>query len=184
MNLFATSRSRWNFRVAAKLLLLICNHSYSAVQFCQVWWNYNSTVPIWITAKEKGLKVVTYFYPGSEVEFEIDGKKIRPDFWAPYNESVPLVTRIDTVVHWLVNESADFAVLYHWQPDSTGHMFGPDSPQMNKTLKKLDGDLAYLFQRINETGLSDELNVIVVSDHGMQSIQKTLFLDKGKPLVP
>ena len=31
------------------------------------WWNYNGTLPIWVSAVKQNLKAGVYFWPGSEV---------------------------------------------------------------------------------------------------------------------
>lgn len=61
-----------------------------------------------------------------------------------------------------------------------GHTFGPISPQMNQTLKECDDNVGLLLKIIDgDEYLKNNLNVIITSDHGMHSVEKShqLFLE-------
>uniref|UniRef100_A0A803VKG3 Ectonucleotide pyrophosphatase/phosphodiesterase 7 n=1 Tax=Ficedula albicollis TaxID=59894 RepID=A0A803VKG3_FICAL len=58
-------------------------------------------------------------------------------------------------------------------PDSSGHKFGPESTQRKNMIKQVDRTVGYLRQRIRESGLEPKLNLIVTSDHGMETVLKT-----------
>lgn len=64
--------------------------------------------------------------------------------------------------------------------DHTGHLYGPYSEQMNQKLKELDEDLGYLIDQLKSHHLYDKINLIITSDHGMESIsEKTvIFLEE------
>lgn len=139
------------------------------------WWGGE---PIWATAERQGKTAVTFFWPGSEAS--ING--IQPTKWVDYDGSIPDSARIDSVMAWLDplgDVQADFATLYFSFVDSRGHRFGPDSPEVDNAVIEIDGLLGYLFEKIEETGLKDILNIILVSDHGMASTNEetVIFLD-------
>ncbi|XP_055955788.1 ectonucleotide pyrophosphatase/phosphodiesterase family member 5 isoform X2 [Patella vulgata] len=134
------------------------------------WWNGGE--PIWITATKQKLKTATYFWPGSEVELQ----GLRPTFWKPYNKSVPFQERLDTVVNWFQNENVDMATLYFYEPDSTGHSYGPYSEEVKDKVRYMDGVLGNLMSQLKEAGVLDTLNIILTSDHGMTAVNKTTRL--------
>lgn len=67
-----------------------------------------------------------------------------------------------------------FAVLDH-----TGHLYGPYSSQISEKLLYLNDILGYLIDQLKSHHLFDKLNLIITSDHGMDTIseQKAIFLD-------
>uniref|UniRef100_A0A8B9G863 Ectonucleotide pyrophosphatase/phosphodiesterase 7 n=1 Tax=Amazona collaria TaxID=241587 RepID=A0A8B9G863_9PSIT len=58
-------------------------------------------------------------------------------------------------------------------PDSTGHKYGPESTQRKNMVRQVDRTIGYLRQRIRESGLESNLNLIITSDHGMETVIKT-----------
>ena len=125
--------------------------------------------PIWCTAEKQGMKTATYFWIGSEAE--IDG--IRPTYWKKYDHYFPFIQRIDTVIHWFnlpEEQRPQLILLYFHQPDSDGHTFGPDSPQVISTIEMMDEYLGEIMQRTARLPIAPLLNIIVLSDHGMANI--------------
>jgi predicted AlkP superfamily pyrophosphatase or phosphodiesterase len=74
---------------------------------------------------------------------------------------------------------ADFATLYFSFVDSRGHSYGQASSEVDEAVVEMDKLLGYLIEQIDEIGLSDQLNIILVSDHGMADLSedKIIFLD-------
>ncbi|HXX24666.1 MAG TPA: ectonucleotide pyrophosphatase/phosphodiesterase [Terriglobia bacterium] len=60
--------------------------------------------------------------------------------------------------------------------DEDEHRFGPDSPQVAATLKKIDGHIGELLAADQAAGLADSTDVFIVSDHG--------FLPVGSEIKP
>lgn len=139
------------------------------------WWGGE---PIWATAEKQGKTATTFFWPGSEASIE----GVRPTRWMDYDGSIPDSTRIDSVMTWLDPQgelAADFSTLYFSFVDSRGHRYGPNSSEVDDAVVEMDGLLGYLFEKMDQHGLSDILNMIVVSDHGMAELSedKVIFLD-------
>ncbi|XP_048760552.2 ectonucleotide pyrophosphatase/phosphodiesterase family member 5-like isoform X2 [Ostrea edulis] len=128
------------------------------------WWDGGE--PLWVTARNNGRKSATFYWPGSEAEI----RGVRPNIWLPYNESAPFRPRVDRVMDWLVNDSIDFVTLYFHEPDKTGHKYGPDSTQILGKVREMDGILGYILDNLEKFSLKDKVNLIVLSDHGMTSI--------------
>ncbi|CAG2233078.1 ENPP5 [Mytilus edulis] len=93
-----------------------------------------------------------------------------PNIWKHYNKSVPFKNRIDTVITWLTDEHIDLVNLYFHEPDATGHAFGPDSPQIIEKVKAMDKILGYLLDKFDSHNLTNKVNLILTSDHGMTTI--------------
>ncbi|VIO88368.1 Uncharacterized protein BM_BM9475 [Brugia malayi] len=129
--------------------------------------------PIWKTAQKAGLKSAVFFWPGSE-ELE----KL-PNYWMKYNSSTPFRHRIDTVIKWLKlpdDERPSLIQAYFEEPDISGHKHGPDSQAVHDALILMDGVINYLIRRLLEEKLMGCINLILLSDHGMQQMDKTKFV--------
>lgn len=135
--------------------------------------------PIWLTTKYQGLRSGTFFWPGSDVK--ING--ILPDIYKIYNGSVPFEERILTILKWLQlpkDERPHFYTLYLEEPDSSGHSYGPVSSEVIRVLQRVDNMVGMLMDGLKELNLHRCLNLILVSDHGMEqgSCKKYVYLNK------
>ncbi|PKD43170.1 ectonucleotide pyrophosphatase/phosphodiesterase [Rhodohalobacter barkolensis] len=140
------------------------------------WWGGE---PIWVTAEKQGKTSVNFFWPGSEATFV----GLQSTKWVDYDGSIPDSTRIDSIAAWFDpagDVQADFGTLYFSFVDSRGHSYGPDSPEVDEAVVQMDGLLGYFLEKLDEVGLSDNINILLVSDHGMaaQSEEKVIFLDE------
>ena len=52
---------------------------------------------------------------------------------------------------------------YQIKIDFTGHLYGPDSPEIKAKLEEIDNILGYLIQQLNNHHLYDKLNLIITS---------------------
>ena len=127
------------------------------------WWG---GVPVWVSASRAGLRTATLFWPGSEAE--IAGR--RPDDWRPYDERLLPGARVDAVLGWLDRPAAErpaFVTLYFELVDTVGHAEGPRSKRLDAAIAATDRALARLVAGLEARGLLDEVNLVLVSDHGM-----------------
>jgi len=134
--------------------------------------------PIWVTAEKQGQRAGTFFFPGTEAE--IAG--IRPTFWKQYEHNLPNETRVDTILSWLdlpQSERPTFLTLYFADVDDAGHGFGPDSVETRQAVLKIDENLARLVEGLNGRKIDKKVNLIIVSDHGMATLnqQNAVLLD-------
>lgn len=130
------------------------------------WWG---GTPVWVSAERAGMATASFFWPGSEAA--IDG--VRPTRWTPFDADIPLAKRVDTVLGWLSEPDSTrprFATLYFDTLDKAGHHHGPDSPQAHAALSEVDVMIGRLLDGLQARGLSDRVNLIVVSDHGMATV--------------
>jgi len=145
------------------------------------WWDGGE--PVWVTAEKAGVKTATMFWPGSEAE--IHG--VRPSVWSIYEEALPYADRVDRLLGWLDLPKAErprFMTLYFEAVDTQGHRFGPDSPELNAAIERVDAALAQLVAGLKARGLYARINLVVVADHGMAetSPERVVFLDDVTPL--
>lgn len=125
--------------------------------------------PIWVTAEKQGQKSGSVFYPGTEAE--IAGT--RPSLWKEYDEKVSNETRVDTILSWLdlpLEKRPTVLALYFSDTDDSGHAFGPTSPETREAALKVDADIGRLIQGLKSRGIFNQVNIIVVSDHGMTKV--------------
>lgn len=59
-----------------------------------------------------------------------------------------------------------------------GHKHGPNSRKTVKAVREVDNILVELMEEIEEQGLSEKVNVVIISDHGMTTSTKTINLEK------
>ena len=129
------------------------------------WWGGE---PIWVTAQRQGLRSATFFWPGSEAE--IGG--MRPTYWMEYDTRVKGEDRVQRVLDWLdlpPAERPSLITLYWSDVDSAAHEYGPDSPENVAAIARVDAWMGLLLAGVEQRGLLDRINMIVVSDHGMAS---------------
>jgi predicted AlkP superfamily pyrophosphatase or phosphodiesterase len=125
--------------------------------------------PIWITAQNQGVKTASFYWVGSDVA--IMGQ--HPDIWKDYNEDVPLIQRIDTIIKWLglpLAERPRLIMAYYHEPDGVGHEYGPDDARTLVTVRKIDSLIGFFYKRIKQLPDGDSINLLIVADHGMGNI--------------
>ncbi|GFQ05775.1 venom phosphodiesterase 2 [Phtheirospermum japonicum] len=126
--------------------------------------------PLWETVVNHGLKASTYFWPGAE------------EYCMLYNSSVPFEHRVDSVLKYFDlpdDEIPSFMTLYFEDPDHQGHKVGADDPRITKAVAGVDKMIGRLISGLEEKGIFEDVNVILVGDHGMVSTcdRKLIFLD-------
>ncbi|CAA9201616.1 alkaline phosphatase family protein [Flavobacterium collinsii] len=137
--------------------------------------------PIWNVAEKQGIKTASFFWPGSDTDQK------RPGIYKKYDDKIPYETRIDTVIKWLQlpeKERPHFISLYFDEPDHTGHKFGPLSLENEKAIRKMDTLMGRLSSKLDQLSIGKQINLIIVSDHGMANIsndKKVAVLDYLKP---
>lgn len=131
------------------------------------WWGGE---PIWIGATRAGIRSATWAWPGSEAP--IQGQ--HPTRWKVFDGSIPPAARVDEVLGWLGETGADaprLLTLYFDQVDHAGHDHGPDSPEYAQAIAEVDGALGRLLDGMARLHVLDSTDIVVVSDHGMASVE-------------
>ena len=129
-------------------------------------WFDTGAEPVWVTNQ----KVSTKHRSGS-VFFPTTTSAVKgfiPYRHLPYDRSVPFRHRIDTIVDWFTDKyPINLGLLYFEEPDHTGHIYGPDSQEVLQKLEEIDQAIGYLFKKLKDKKLLDDMNIIITSDHGM-----------------
>jgi predicted AlkP superfamily pyrophosphatase or phosphodiesterase len=133
--------------------------------------------PIWVSAEKQNVTAASYFWVGSEAPIQ----GIRPTYWKKYDHGFPFAQSIDTVIHWLQlpeKERPHLILFYSSEPDGKGHYSGPEDPETRETIAYLDSMVGVFIKKVNALRIADQLNFIVVSDHGMTQLDptKTVYL--------
>ena len=129
---------------------------------------YYGGEPIWLTAQRQGLRTAVFYWPGSDVA--VQGKY--PDKYFNYDQEPRLAfgQRIDGILKQLRRPEAkrpQLIMAYFEQPDHNGHVYGPQAKQTRIAVMEIDKLISNLYERIQKLPISDNVNFIVVSDHGM-----------------
>lgn len=140
------------------------------------WWQGE---PIWVTAERQGRSSAVCFWPGSEAPI----KGVRPSEWLPFDASMPMEDRVDLVLSWLdrpVSERPSLMLLWLGEPNRSGHRYGALAPETMAAVERVDGVFGRLLDGLEQRGLTEAVNVIVVSDHGMTDIdpKRVIVLDE------
>uniref|UniRef100_A0A8C4WNY7 Ectonucleotide pyrophosphatase/phosphodiesterase 7 n=1 Tax=Gopherus evgoodei TaxID=1825980 RepID=A0A8C4WNY7_9SAUR len=75
-------------------------------------------------------------------------------------------------MNWFLEDNLDLVTLYFGEPDSTGHKHGPESQERKNMIGQVDRAVGYLRRCIKDNGLESTLNLIITSDHGMDTVIK------------
>lgn len=146
-------------------------YTHQNVSMQAKWWNAE---PLWNTAEKQDVRTGVHMWPGSEAH--IGG--MDPTFVDNYNGSEVLPRKVERILELLdlpgkehdqldVPGRPQFIGAYVPNVDADGHKYGPNSTEIRSTISEVDGMLESLFTGIHERNLTDIVNIVVVSDHGM-----------------
>lgn len=128
-----------------------------------MWWGGE---PIWVAAERAGQATAAVFWPGSEAPI----LGVRPRYWQPYDHQMPGEARVDSILELLDRPAAErptFSTLYFSDVDTAGHASGPDSDAVREAIARVDAHLGRLLRGLEKRRMSDRVNLVLVSDHGM-----------------
>ncbi|CAD0081623.1 unnamed protein product [Aureobasidium vineae] len=135
------------------------------------WWNGE---PIWVTAEEQDVRSAIHMWPGSEAHIGIE-----PTFVDKYQGHELLTNKVDRILSLLdlpgpfdKGASSDtprpqLIAAYVPDVDRDGHLYGPNSTEIRSTISRVDTMLGQLFSGLEQRNLTDIVNIVIVSDHGM-----------------
>jgi predicted AlkP superfamily pyrophosphatase or phosphodiesterase len=146
------------------------------------WWD--QAEPLWVTAEKAGIHTATMFWPGSDLAI----RGVRPTAWKMYDKHFLANDRVDQLLGWLDKPPAErprFATLYFDEVDTLGHNDGPDSPEVNGALSRMDAAVGRLVAGLKAQGIYDKTDLVIVADHGMAptSAERVVYLDELAPLA-
>ena len=122
--------------------------------------------PIWVTVEKQLKRAMIMFWPMSDAEIE----GIRPSEYYVYSDSPTNISRMEQLLKWLDLEGTNrptFLASYFSIVDTIGHRYGPNSQEVVDSIKDVDDAIGHLLDGLDERGLMNEVNLVIVSDHGM-----------------
>lgn len=144
------------------------------------WWA--QAEPLWVTAEKQDVKAAIHMWPGSEA-----GMEYGATYLDKYNGSEVLSRKTDRILEWLDGSGVEknkatrpqLIQVYVPNVDADGHKYGPNSTEVWDTIADVDEMLHNIFTGLNARNLTNIVNVVVVSDHGMAttSTERTIQLD-------
>lgn len=150
--------------------------------FDPVWYDVGAE-PIYVTNKKgSGIrKCGSILWPGGLGKV----KGVQPDM--VYEDKDPFshvnfTKMFDDMVDWFTmkDNPINLGLLYIDEPDETAHKYGAGSLEVIQFIKEFDGILGHFIQKLKDTGLINELNIILLADHGFTNITThVVFTDYG-----
>ncbi|CAB02785.3 Ectonucleotide pyrophosphatase/phosphodiesterase C27A7.3 [Caenorhabditis elegans] len=129
--------------------------------------------PIWSAYKRlTGNRVHCLFWVGCY--YNITG--YMPDVSPDYNQELPLKERIDTLIGWLKlpeTERPALITAYLHEPDQAGHM----QKNVNQELEEVNNYIDILMKALHDENLLECVNLVIVSDHGMQALNNSIEVE-------
>lgn len=130
------------------------------------WWGGE---PIWVTAESQGTRAASISWPGSEAAI----KGVRPTWWQRYNHEESAASKIDKVMRFLqlpADSAPGIITLYFHDVDTDGHAYGPDAPETDAAIARVDSAVGAIEDGVARLGLRDRVTIVIVSDHGMAEV--------------
>ena len=134
--------------------------------------------PAWAYLEERGIKTATYFWVGSETDWngiEITYSKF------PFSSRVSEEEKIKQILDWLSlpDDERPRLIMTWWHGiDSTAHKYGINNKKTRQSLIQQDQHLLDLINQIKEKDLWKKVTLIVVSDHGMTDISNLININE------
>ena len=139
--------------------------------------NWIEAEPLWIAAERQGVKTATYFWVGSESDWQGQGTSYRK---APFDGDRPESEKVDQILEWLALPEAERPrlIMSYWAgADRVGHDDGPDSESVVRQIEAQDAQLERLLAGIDALALWPRTTLIIVSDHGMAAWTEVLSMN-------
>ena len=132
--------------------------------------------PIWVTVEKQLKHAMIMFWPMSDAEI----LGIRPSEYYVYSGSPSNPSRMNQLLEWLDLTGKDrptFLASYFSTVDSAGHSYGPDAQETIDTITEVDDAIGDLLAGLESRGILDEVNIMIVSDHGMTETPDSKYIN-------
>ncbi|TBU27147.1 Phosphodiest-domain-containing protein [Dichomitus squalens] len=139
------------------------------------WWHGE---PMWETAEKAGVRTANLMWPGPPKTTS----GASPTYFVPWKDHVPLKHKLSQILSWIdlpVDTRPQFIMAYEPSLDQAGHKYGPTSKVVDQVLKQVDVFARDLHDEIEARNLTDIVDIVFVSDHGMTdtSHPELVFID-------
>ncbi|KAI0314078.1 Phosphodiest-domain-containing protein [Amylostereum chailletii] len=138
---------------------------YNQVSSCWKphWWFGE---PMWETVGKTGRINANLMWPGPPKTTSGSA----PTYFVPWRDHVPLGEKLSQIMEWIdlpFAERPQLIMAYEPSLDQAGHATGPYSARVNATLRNVDAFAKDLHTAIVARNLTDIVDIVFVSDHGM-----------------
>jgi arylsulfatase A-like enzyme len=125
------------------------------------------------------------------------GATIHPEFCLPYRlhdeitgrfgpwppESVPngerLFRAVDIITQYVLTECQPIvSLIWFSEPDKSQHATGVGSETTFRAIREADAQFGRLLRWLDESGMSDETDIFVVSDHGYSTVSEVINVEE------
>ncbi|XP_055622888.1 bis(5'-adenosyl)-triphosphatase enpp4-like [Toxorhynchites rutilus septentrionalis] len=154
------------------------DHGRGKLEYSYELFHFNEEiVPIWTLNELSGGHSGCMMWPGSD--FGYTKNNVSCSHVQPFNLTSPWNERVDTVFRWIRDPQrpANLVMLYIEEPDYYGHIYSPESDRVAQLIVKLNDLTRYIHDKIREIGLQERVNVLHMSDHGMDSLMAKNFIN-------
>lgn len=137
------------------------------------WWGE----PMWSVAERGRRRSAQMMWPGPPTT----AAGITPSFWVEFRDAAPL-DKLPELLGYFdkpVDEAPSLILAYLPDVDAAGHAGGPESAAVDDALALVDDFVGTLRGALAQRNLSEIVDLVVVSDHGMAatSAERLIFLD-------
>ncbi len=102
----------------------------------------------------------------------------KPTFYVPYfavhddcENCLELAEPVLSLLHQSDYTRPQFLALYLLEPDHSQHYHGVGSPEAKRAVAQLDRMIGAILDGIEKRGLTDKVNIVIVSDHGQTNVR-------------
>jgi len=132
--------------------------------------------PLWSIVEGHGVLTAAYYWVGSEGPWR-NGRG--PRYWKPFSSRTAEAEKVDAILAWLALPEAQrphLITAWFHGADGAGHRHGPRSEEALNDLREQDTQLGRLLSTLTAQGWG-ETTLLVVSDHGMQAVERSVNLE-------
>jgi predicted AlkP superfamily pyrophosphatase or phosphodiesterase len=144
--------------------------------------------PIWLTAPRQGVRTVVDDWPVSQQQQDLPGPRsdyYNQDFDKDRDDEVRLDRLVALLQHDVPRDGRPLRLVmtYVVRLDEVGHKYGPDSQELRQALLRVDDALADFVGQATawfdrNANASDELYVLITTDHGMTNVRTQVNLER------
>ena len=95
------------------------------------------------------------------------------------NGTYPYLQRAEDVISWITDpiRPANLIFMLFEEPDVSGHADGPSDEGILKSIKLMDDITGHLVHMLDCLNITDKVNLIFLSDHGMADVPTGHVID-------
>jgi len=102
-------------------------------------------------------------------QFMLQGRGVDYYVTAGYDNSERITKE---AINFLNKDKVHFVGIIYGLTDTNGHKYGPDSPEMKRSVLSIDTEIGRLMAYLKESGLASKTIICFSSDHGMSGFNK------------